>query len=36
MRNWDNRAIPTKAKLYELDLGWVIDNLESYGVKLNL
>ena len=36
MRNWDERAIPTKAILHELDLGWVIDNLEGYGVKLNL
>ena len=36
MRNWDDRAIPTKAKLYELDLGWVVDNLEAYGIKLNL
>lgn len=36
MRNWDERAIPTKAILHELDLAWVIDNLESSGVKLNL
>lgn len=36
IRNWDERAIPTKAILYELDLGWVIDNLENHGVKLSL
>ena len=36
MRNWDDRAIPTKAKLHELDLGWVIDNLEAHGNKLTL
>jgi len=36
MRNWDDKSIPTKAKLYELDLGWVVDNLEAYGIKLNL
>ena len=36
MRNWDERGIPTKALLYELDLGWVIDNLESFNIKMNL
>lgn len=36
MRNWDSRAIPTKAKLHELDLGWVIGNLEACGVELSL
>ena len=36
MRNWDGRSIPTKAKLYELNLGWVIGNLEYNGIKLDL
>jgi aldehyde:ferredoxin oxidoreductase len=34
MMGWDSRGIPTRAKLHELELGWVIDELEGRGVIL--
>ena len=34
MRNWDKEGKPTQAKLIELDLEWVIDELSRAGKSL--
>jgi aldehyde:ferredoxin oxidoreductase len=33
MLGWDVRGIPTRAKLHDLELGWLVDELESQGVR---
>jgi hypothetical protein len=34
MAGWDpERAVPTDGKLYELDLGWVVDELAKASAK---
>ncbi len=32
MMGWDNKGIPTEAKLEELNLGWVLEQLKSVGL----
>jgi aldehyde:ferredoxin oxidoreductase len=34
MMGWDSYGVPTRAKLHELELGWVIEELETRGVTL--
>jgi aldehyde:ferredoxin oxidoreductase len=34
MMGWDPQGVPTRAKLHELELGWVVDELEARGVSL--
>ena len=34
MRNWDEEGRPTQAKLIELDLEWIIDELARTGKSL--
>jgi aldehyde:ferredoxin oxidoreductase len=35
MMGWDRRGYPTRAKLHELELGWVVDELEGRGIALS-
>ena len=35
LRGWDSRGIPTKSKLIELELNYVIEDLERRGIKLS-
>ena len=34
MMGWDPRGVPTRAKLHEIELGWVVDELEARGIML--
>jgi aldehyde:ferredoxin oxidoreductase len=34
MMGWDERGIPTAAKLHELELSWVVDELVGHGVSV--
>jgi aldehyde:ferredoxin oxidoreductase len=35
MMGWDSRGYPTPAKLHELELGWVVDELQGRGIGLS-
>jgi hypothetical protein len=35
MMGWDAQGIPSAAKLHELELGWVIDELRASGVTVH-
>ena len=34
MMGWDERGIPTAAKLHELELSWVVDELTGHGLSI--